>query len=69
MKNYAIVISFLVIFGCSENQSKSEVDQDFKLTLDTVVIDPKGGIINLKYGLTRPELSSDGKYLYHYNYG
>ncbi|NHE56539.1 DUF4221 family protein [Cyclobacterium plantarum] len=69
MKNYVIVIGLLVIFGCSENKSKSEVEPNFKLTQDTVVIDPIGGIINLKDGLNSPELSKDGKYLYHYTDG
>ncbi|MBD3631150.1 DUF4221 family protein [Cyclobacterium sp.] len=69
MKKYTIVIGLLVIFGCSENKPQSDSNLDFDLTQDTVVIDPKGGIINLKYGLSSPELSSDGKYLYHYSHG
>ncbi len=69
MKTLAIVVSLLILLGCSENKSQSEGDVDFLLTQDTVVIDPKGSIINLRYGLTQPELSTDGKYLYHYNYG
>ncbi|WP_158859369.1 DUF4221 family protein [Lunatibacter salilacus] len=69
MKNYAILFTLLILISCSENKSTSESDLDFLLTQDTVIIDPKGSIINLKYGLTRPELSNDGKYLYHYTHG
>ncbi|NHE56541.1 DUF4221 family protein [Cyclobacterium sp. GBPx2] len=69
MKYYPITICLLILLGCSKNQSKSGSDLELKLSQDTVVIDAKGSIINLKYGLTHPELSTDGKYLYHYTFG
>ena len=69
MKNFRIVFTLLILISCSERNSTSESDLDFLLSQDTVMIDPKGSIINLKYGLTNPELSKDGKYLYHYTHG
>ncbi|WP_158859368.1 DUF4221 family protein [Lunatibacter salilacus] len=67
MKTYALVFCSLFIFACSEN--KSHGDSRFLLTQDTVVVDPKGSIIDLRYGLNYPELSNDGKTLYHYTFG
>jgi hypothetical protein len=69
MKNHTILFSLLMLISCSEKQKNAENDMDFKLTRDTVVIDANGSIINLKYGLTNPELSQDGKFLYHYTHG
>lgn len=69
MKQIGIALSLFILAGCAENQSESSGIRDFKLTQDTVLIDPQGSIINLKFGLTHPELSADGNYLYHYNYG
>jgi len=69
MKNYAILIPLLVLFSCSENKTNSEDSMDFNLTQDTVMIDPDGSIINLKFGFNYPELSKDGKFLYHYTHG
>lgn len=66
-----MVVGLLLFFSCSENKPQSDSNLDFDLTQDTVVIDPdpKGSIINLKDGLNSPELSKDGKYLYHYTDG
>ncbi|WP_154856586.1 DUF4221 family protein [Cyclobacterium xiamenense] len=69
MKSPVLVCSLLILLGCSEKKSEPAAPVDFLLTQDTVLIDPQGSIINLKYGLTHPELSADGNYLYHYNYG
>lgn len=69
MKNFAFIGILLILLGCSENKSSSESDLGFLLAQDTVMIDPKGSIINLKYGLNNPELSSDGKFLYHFTQG
>jgi hypothetical protein len=69
MKNHVLVLSFLILLGCAKKKFNSGIDQDFLLSQDTVVIDPNGNIINLKFGLTDPVLSSDGKYLYHYTQG
>jgi hypothetical protein len=69
MKNHAILFSLLILISCSKKQANSEEDMGFILTQDTVVINAKGSIINLKYGLTNPELSPDGKFLYHYTHG
>ena len=59
----------LILGSCAGNTPESSVIREFTLSQDTVVIDTNGGIINLKFGLTHPELSADGNYLYHYNYG
>ncbi|MCC5936878.1 MAG: DUF4221 family protein [Lunatimonas sp.] len=69
MKNFTVICALFILLSCSENKSSSESDLGFLLSQDTVMIDPKGGIINLRYGLTNPELSPDGKYLYHYTHG
>jgi len=69
MKNFTVICALFILLSCSENKSSSESDLGFLLSQDTVMIDPKGSIINLRYGLTNPELSPDGKYLYHYTHG
>ncbi|EPR71575.1 DUF4221 family protein [Cyclobacterium qasimii] len=69
MKNYAILVSLIVLFSCSENKTISEDIGEFNLSQDTVLIDPKGSIINLKYGLNSPGPTKDGEFLYHYTYG
>jgi hypothetical protein len=69
MKNHTILFSLFILISCSGKQTDSGEEMDFKLTQDTVVINANGNIINLKYGLTHPELSQEGKFLYHYTYG
>ncbi len=63
------MISGLVLTSaCSTEKSESSENSEFNLTQDTVVVDAGDGIINLQYGLSSPELSSDNKYLFHYNH-
>ncbi len=71
MKKYVwvVITGLSFLSACSEESRESSGSFDFNLTQDTVRVDSKEGIINLQYGLNSPELSKDGKYLYHYNHG
>lgn len=69
MENYAIVLTLIMVFVYSESKSSTEDSLNFKLAQDTVMIDPVGSIINFRPGLTSPEVTKDGKYLYLYTYG
>ena len=61
------MISGLVLTSaCSTEKSESSENFEFNLTQDTVVVDAGDGIIDLQYGLSYPELSNDGKYLFNY---
>ncbi|WP_375582837.1 DUF4221 family protein [Cyclobacterium xiamenense] len=69
MKHIGMAFGLLILSSCTGNTPESSAIREFTLSQDTVRIDPKGSIINLKYGISHPELSSEGNYLYHYNYG
>jgi hypothetical protein len=69
MKHIGMAFGLIILSSCTGNTPESSAIREFTLSQDTVRIDPKGSIINLKYGISHPELSSEGNYLYHYNYG
>jgi hypothetical protein len=61
------MISGLVLTSaCSTEKSESSENFEFNLTQDTVVVDAGEGHIDLRFGLSYPELSNDGKFLFNY---
>ncbi len=61
-----LISGLILTSACSTEKSKSSENFEFNLTQDTVVVDAGDGIIDLQYGLSYPELSNDGKYLFNY---
>ncbi|EON76691.1 hypothetical protein ADIS_3141 [Lunatimonas lonarensis] len=61
-----MLIALWIFWSCSKDEAGRQDIEGFLLFQDTVLIDPKGDIINLKYGLSSPELSKDGRFLFHY---
>ncbi|AFL83777.1 hypothetical protein Belba_1141 [Belliella baltica DSM 15883] len=61
-----MISGLVLISACSTEKSESLENFEFDLTQDTVMVDAGDEIINLQYGLSSPELSKDGKYLFNY---
>lgn len=61
-----LISGLAFIAACSTEKKESLENFEFNLTQDTVVVDAGDGIINLQFGLSSPELSADGKYLFNY---
>lgn len=61
-----LISGLAFIAACSTEKKESLENFEFNLTQDTVVVDAGDGIINLQYGLSSPELSANGKYLFNY---
>lgn len=61
----------LLLFSCGGNSSeKSEsgnILENLSYTVDTMMVNPKGEIINLGFGLTSFSLSDDSKSLYYFD--
>ncbi|MFD2035073.1 DUF4221 family protein [Belliella marina] len=68
MKKFALGLfsGLSLLAACTSENKESVGDFEFNLTQDTVVVDAGDGIIDLQYGLSYPELSNDGKYLFNY---
>lgn len=49
----------------SESSEQKNILENMTYTVDTVVVDPGDGLIDLKYGIIKSDLSKDQKYLYH----
>lgn len=70
MKNNLLLLLFLVqvIFACENGKSNANYySSGFTYTIDTVVIDPKGHIFDLKGNLFASDISPDGTYLGNFN--
>lgn len=61
-----VLCGLALLSACSERNSESSESLDFVLSQDTVVVDAGDGNIDLQYGLSYPELSNDGKFLFNY---
>jgi hypothetical protein len=69
MKNLLFLISMLFLFSCGGN-SEEKATADFStitFSLDTVMVDSKDEILDLKSGLWTSDFSEDKKYLYNFN--
>ncbi|WP_232834952.1 DUF4221 family protein [Pleomorphovibrio marinus] len=70
IKHFGIfMVVWCLLISCAANNQDSPEYRAFTLTQDTVVIDSRDEIINLRYGIGNPELSKDGKFLFHYTHG
>jgi hypothetical protein len=71
MKKLAVLLLFPLIFSCGgssfENAGSSNHLENLTITIDTVVVDPKGEIIDLGYGINRSSVSSNSKTLYFFD--
>ncbi|WP_339867722.1 DUF4221 family protein [uncultured Algoriphagus sp.] len=72
MKKLFLLFWLPLFFSCTEKGSSEKVESDNILenltySLDTVVVDSKGEIINLKYGMGGFDRSVDGKSLFLYD--
>ncbi|MCH7401376.1 DUF4221 family protein [Belliella kenyensis] len=61
-----LISGLIIVTACSTEKNESSESFEFNLTMDTVVVDPGEGQIDLRYGLSYPELSNDGKFLFNY---
>lgn len=71
MTRLALLFSVLMLFSCGINSSEKaesgNILENFSFTIDTVLVDAKGEVINLGYGLTSFSLSDDSKSLYYFD--
>lgn len=71
MKKVLFFILLPLIFSCggksSENLDSGNVLEDFTFSMDTMVIDPKGEIIDLAFGVNRSSVSLDGGTFYYFD--
>ncbi|MCL6258556.1 DUF4221 domain-containing protein [Aquiflexum sp. TKW24L] len=67
MKNLLFAISMLFLFSCSSNTEKKADFSQMTFSLDTVMVDSKDEILNLKSGLWSSDFSTDKKYLYNFS--
>ncbi|MCH7410788.1 DUF4221 domain-containing protein [Belliella sp. DSM 111904] len=61
-----LISGLILVTACSTEKNKSLESYEFNLTMDTVVVDAGEGHIDLRYGLSYPELSNEGKFLFNY---
>ena len=63
MKNLFLIFLAPVFFSCggisSEKPDSGNLLENFTFSMDTVVIDPKGEIIDLSFGIHRSSVSLD----------
>ncbi|MFN3757758.1 MAG: DUF4221 family protein [Algoriphagus aquaeductus] len=71
MRKLALLLWLPLIFSCGGNSSeKAESEnilENLTLAIDTLVVDPKGEIIDLGYGINRSSISSDARTLYFFD--
>lgn len=61
-----VICGLSFIAACSTERKESSQNFELNLTQDTVMVDAGDGNIDLQYGLSYPELSNDGKFLFNY---
>ncbi|HSF52794.1 MAG TPA: DUF4221 family protein [Algoriphagus sp.] len=68
MKNPLKLLAIAVLFSCSENEEKSSSNilENLKFTVDTVVVDPGDDFLNLSRGLWPYTLTKDKSQLYFF---
>ena len=68
---YLFLFGAFVLFSCggtsSEKEGSGNALENLTLNIDTVVVDPKGEIIDLGYGIHRSSISLDHKILYFFD--
>ena len=67
MKNLLLVFTIVLVFSCG---SKTDQKADFSqmtFSLDTVMVDSKDEILDLKSGLWTSDFSEEKKYLYNFS--
>lgn len=68
---YLFLFGAFVLFSCggtsSEKEGSGNALENLTLNIDTVVVDPKGEIIDLGYGIHRSSISLDHKTLYFFD--
>jgi hypothetical protein len=67
MKNLLFAISMLFLYSCSTNTEDQADYSQMAFSLDTVMVDSKDEILDLKSGLWTSDFSGDKKYLYNFN--
>jgi hypothetical protein len=72
MKKLFALLSLILLASCgekgnSENATSANILENLTYSVDTVVVDSKGEIINLKYGMNWFDLSPDSKSLFIYD--
>jgi hypothetical protein len=71
MSRLALLFSLCLLFSCEGNSSEKlesgNILENFSYTMDTVLVDAKGEVINLGFGLTSFSLSEDKKLLYYFD--
>ena len=71
MKKLLFLVLIPLIFSCggnsSENPDSGNVLENLTYTVDTLVIDPKGEIIDLGFWVHRSSVSLDGGTFYHFD--
>ena len=69
MKNFSLLFLSLLLFSCSEKESKpatnrENVLENFSYSVDTVVVDPGDEIINLTRGVSLASLNESKTHYY-----
>lgn len=71
MRKLTLLLFLPLVFSCRGNSSEKEGTENILdnliLTIDTGLVDPKGEIIDLGYGINRSSVSSNSKTLYFFD--
>jgi hypothetical protein len=71
MKKLTVLLLFPLLISCGGNYSEKvgsgNILENLTFTVDTVLVNPKGEIIDLGYGINRSSVSSDSKTLYFFD--
>ena len=67
MKNLLLLLSVIFIFSCRPNVENEFNSLEMSFSLDTVIVDSKNEILDLKTGLYVSDFSDDKRYLYNFN--
>jgi hypothetical protein len=71
MRKLAVLLFLPLIFSCGSNSSEkiqtSDILENLTVSVDTVLVDSKGQLFELRRGPHTSSVSEDGKYLYLFN--
>jgi hypothetical protein len=69
MKNLSLICLVLALFSCSAKEENADTNilENLSYTVDTVMVDPKGEVIDLTFGIHRSSVSTDARRLYHFD--
>lgn len=62
----ALILSISII-SCNQNQENTETTSDISISIDSVIVDSKGEIIDTKYGLYSYGFDAYNKFMYKFN--